>query len=63
MFPGDDECMSRRLGIDIVECDDQIVFVNERCRNGPRDDVTKDAVTHEVGPFLRPDLPNLVASS
>ena len=63
MFPGDDERMSWRLRIDIVECDDHIVLVDERCWNGSRDDFAKEAFAHEAGPFLKPDLPNRVASS
>ena len=63
MFPGDDKRMSRRLGIDIVERDHQIVFIDERCGNGSRDDFAKEALAHELLPFLKPDFPNRVASS
>lgn len=63
MFSGNDEHMRRCLGIDIVECNDHIIFVDERCRNGPRNDFAKEALTHEVEPFLKPDFPNRAASS
>ena len=63
MFSGNNERVSRRLGIDIVECDDHIVFVDERCRNGPRNDFAKETFAHELGPFLKPDFPNRVANS
>ena len=63
MFSWDDERMRRRLGIDIVERDHQIVLIDERCGNGPRDDFAKEALAHEVVPFLRPDFPNRVANS
>ena len=63
MFSGDDERMRRRLGIDIVERDHHVVLVDERRWNGPRDDFAKDALDHEVGPFLKPDFPNRVANS
>ena len=63
MLSGDDECMRRRLGIDIVERDHHIVFIDEGCRNGPRDDFAKEALAHEVVPFLNPDFPNRVANS
>ena len=63
MFSGDDERMRRRLGIDIVERDNQVILVDEHRRNGSRNDFAKEALTHEVGPFLKPDLPNRVASS
>ena len=32
MFSGNDEHMRRRLGIDIVERDHQIIFIDERVR-------------------------------
>ena len=63
MLPRDDERMCRRLRIDIVECDHHIILIDEGCRNGPRDDFTKEALTHEVVPFLKPDLPKRVANS
>lgn len=63
MFSGDDESMSWRLRINVVERDDHIVFINERRRNGPRDDFAKNAFAHEVVPFLKPDFPNRVANS
>jgi len=63
MFSGDDERMRRRLGINIVERDHHIVFIDERCGNGPRDDFAKEAFAHEVVPFLNPDFPNRVANS
>ena len=63
MFSGDDERMSWRLRINVVERDDHIVFIDERRWNGSPDDLAKDAVAHEVVPFLKPDFPNRVASS
>lgn len=63
MFSGDDERMRRRLGVDIVECDHHIVLIDERCGNSPRDNFAKETVTHEAGPFLKPDFPNRVANS
>jgi len=63
MFSGDDERMRRRLGINIVERDHHIIFIHERCGNGPRDDFAKEAFAHEVVPFLNPDFPNRVANS
>ena len=63
MFSRDDERMDRRLGIDIVERDYQIVLIDKRCGNGPRDDFAKEAVAHLVVSFLKPDFPNRVANS
>lgn len=63
MFPRNDERVHRRLGIDIVERDHHIVLIDERRRNGPRDDFAKEALAHEVVPFLKPDFPNRVANS
>ena len=63
MLSGNDERMRRRLGIDIVKCNHQIVFIDECCGNGPRDDFAEEAFTHEVSPFLKPDFPNRAASS
>jgi len=63
MFSGDDERMRRRLGIDIVERDHQIVLIDDRRGNGPRDDFAKEAFAHEVVPFLKPDFPYRVANS
>ena len=63
MFSGDDERMRRRLGFDIVKRHHHVVLIDERRRNGPLDDVAKDALAHEVAPFLKPDFPNRVANS
>ena len=63
MFSGDDERMRRRLGIDIVERDHQIVLIDKHRRNRPCDNFAKEALTHEVVPFLSPDFPNRVANS
>lgn len=63
MFPGNDERVRRGLGIDIVERDDHVVLIDERRRNGPRDDFTKETVAHEADPFRKPDFPNRVANS
>lgn len=63
MCSGNDERMGRRLRIDIVECDHQIVLVNEGCRNSPRDDFAKETVAHGAVSFLKPDFPNRVANS
>ncbi len=63
MFPGNDQHMDRRLRIDIVECDHQIVLIDEGCRNSPRDDFAKETVAHGAVSFLNPDFPNRVASS
>ena len=63
MFWRDDERMDRRLGIDIVERDYQIVLIDKRCGNGPRDNFTKKTVAHLVVSFLKPDFPNRLANS
>ena len=63
MFSGNNERMCRRLGIDIVERDHHIVFIDERSGNGPGDDFAKEALAHEVVPFLKPDFPNRAANS
>jgi hypothetical protein len=63
MFSRHDERMRRCLRIDIVECNYQIIFVDERRRNGPCHNFAKEALTHEVVPFLSPDFPNRVANS
>ena len=63
MFSGDDERMRRRLGVDIVERNHQIVLIDERCGNDPRDDFAKETLAHEVVSFLNPDFPNRVANS
>ncbi len=63
MFPRNDERMRRCLGIDIVERDHQIVFIDKHRRDGPCDNFAKEALTHEVVPFLSPDFPNRVANS
>ena len=63
MSSRDDERMRRCLGIDIVERDHQIVLIDERRRNGPCHYFAKEALTHEVVPFLSPDFPNRVANS
>lgn len=63
MFPRNDERMRRCLGIDIVERDHQIVLIDQHRRNGPCDNFAKEALTHEVVPFLSPDFPNRVANS
>lgn len=63
MFPGNDQRMDRRLRIDIVECDDQIVLIDECCGNSPRDNIAKKTVAHGAVSFLNPDFPNRVASS
>ncbi len=63
MFSGDNERMRRRLGIDIIECYYQIVLVDECRGNGPRNDFAKETFAHELGPFLKPDFPNRIASS
>jgi len=63
MFSRNDERMRRCLGIDIVECDHQIVLIDKHRRNDPCDNFAKEAVTHEVTPFLSPDFPNRVANS
>lgn len=58
-----DEHVCRRLGIDIVECNHQIVFVDEGCRDCPCHDFAKETLAHEVCPFLKPDFPNRAANS
>jgi hypothetical protein len=63
MFPRNDERMRRCLGIDIVECNYQIILIDKRRRNGPCDNFAKEALSHEVVPFLSPDFPNRVANS
>ena len=63
MSSGNNERMRRRLGIDIVERNHQIVLIDEHRGNGPRDNFAKEAFAHEVGPFLKPDFPNRVANS
>ena len=63
MFSGNNERMRRRLGIDIVERDHHIVLIDKHRGNGPRDDFAKEALAHEVVPFLKPDFPNRVANS
>ena len=63
MFSGNDERVRRRLGIDIVERDHRIIFIDQGCGNSPRDDFAKETFTHVVGPFFKPDFPNLAASS
>lgn len=63
MFSGNDQRMDRRLRIDIVECDHQIVLIDEGCRNSPRDDFAKETVAHGAVSFLKPDFPNRVANS
>ena len=63
MFPRNDERMRRCLGIDIVERYDHLVLVYQFRRNGPRDDFAKEALAHEVVPFLNPDFPNRTANS
>ena len=63
MFPRNDERMRRCLGIDIVEPDHQIVLINKHRRNGPCDNFAKEALAHEVVPFLNPDFPNRTANS
>ena len=42
MFSRDDERMRRRLGIDIVERNYQIVLIDKCCWNSPRDNFAKD---------------------
>jgi hypothetical protein len=63
MSPGDDKRMSLGLGIDIVECDHQLVLIDERRGNRPLDDFAKEAFRHGVDPFLKPDFPNRIANS
>ena len=63
MFPRNDERMRRCLGIDIVEPDHQIVLIDKHRRNGPCDNFAKEALAHEVVPFLNPDFPNRTANS
>ena len=63
MFPRNDERMRRCLGIDIVERDHQIVLIDKHRRNGPCDNFAKEALAHDVVPFLSPDFPNRIANS
>ena len=63
MCSGDNEGMYRRLGIDIVERHHQLVFIDERCWNSPRNDFAKKTVAHLVASFLKPDFPKRVANS
>jgi hypothetical protein len=63
MFSRDDERMDRRLRVDIVERHHQLVFIDERCWNSPRNDFTKKTVAHLVASFLKPDFPKRVANS
>lgn len=63
MCSGNDERMDRRLGVDIVECDHQIVLIDECGRNSPRDNFAKETVAHGAVSFLKPDFPNRVANS
>jgi len=63
MLSRDNEGMYRRLGIDIVERHHQLVFIDERCWNSPRNDFTKKTVAHLVASFLKPDFPNRAANS
>ena len=63
MFSRDDERMYRRLGIDVVERNHQLVLIDERCGNGPCDNFAKEALAHLVVSFLKPDFPNRLANS
>ena len=63
MFSRDDERMYRRLGIDVIERDYQLVLIDECCGNSPCDNFAKEALAHLVVSFLKPDFPNRLANS
>ena len=63
MLSWNDQRMRRRLRFDVVECNHQLVFIDERCGNGSCGNFAKETLAHEVGPFLNPDFPNRVANS
>ena len=42
----DDQCVERRLGIDVPDCDQLVIFVDESARNLSRDDLAEKAVAH-----------------
>ena len=58
VFFRDDEHMHRRLRLDIVDGDDEIVLINLSGRNFPGDDLTKNAVA-QFTQLLCPILPCL----
>jgi hypothetical protein len=46
MFPRDEEKMMRSLGGDILDDDDEVVFVDCLCGDGSGDDSAKNAAVH-----------------